>query len=220
MVKDSGEEIVRKRDVSDFVVGEGGRTIAWMDAQGAGTVVVLFDVAKKRETARAVLVDAPNLPTAKQRFRGVCGGGPFRLDALKDAYVTLERDCSLIDILRVRLNVPGSSTMESHTPAEQYEEDQRFDRACKRAKVADCASTTHFWASREKRVVIVVDGKLAVFDVASGRRIAVLEHSERLKDLTNVAVAPNGNTMAGVDDNDTIRLWDLATGKPLFESKP
>jgi hypothetical protein len=214
----SGEEILRKKNAYDFIVSEDGKTIAWQDFAPKIPQLALFDVAKKKETARVAIGDPDNVPFEKQRFRGACGGGTFHLSSLKGASAELHRDCSLVDILRIDITPGARGAMESHTPAEEADEDQRLEKVCKRAKLATCPQRPYLWGHGEKRIVAPADGKLVIIEVSSGKRVGTLESSESQSTDRDVYPADHGKTIAGIDTNGIARLWSTTTGKVLFEA--
>jgi WD40 repeat protein len=76
------------------------------------------------------------------------------------------------------------------------------------AGTCDCAAFTldgkHF-------VTGGIDGKLAVHDTTSGRKLMALEgHSGR---VTRVAFSPDGTRIGSAGADRTIRVWDVVTGK-------
>ncbi len=58
----------------------------------------------------------------------------------------------------------------------------------------------------------VGEGSIAVWDVASGRRLATLWGPT--KHLFTVAISPDGKTLAGASRDGSVRLWDLARDLP------
>jgi WD40 repeat protein len=59
-----------------------------------------------------------------------------------------------------------------------------------------------------------MDGKVHVWDVATGEERRQLD--PRLSVLRSMALSPDGKTVAAGTVYNTIRLWDLATGRELF----
>jgi hypothetical protein len=215
----SGAEIVRKKPVSDAIVAENGKTIAWEEGPGKQSFVV-FDVDKKKELGHA----GPG-----PQDKGVCGGGAFHLQELTGTKATLGRECSLIDILRIDL-VSGAAwagkRMESHTPGEDFEEEQAAQRAAKKAGVEFPGRPGHYallWVDGRKKIVLPAPSGekkvLALFDAATGKRVCEYAGSAEQAYDEDLALVPSGKTLAGIDGNDVARLWELATCKVLFEQK-
>jgi WD40 repeat protein len=64
-----------------------------------------------------------------------------------------------------------------------------------------------------KQVLIGNDGSVALYDVASGKKIHAYEMDRR--NAISVALSPDGTRVASGDFNNTIRVWDAKTGKLL-----
>src|SRR5262249_32429834 len=61
------------------------------------------------------------------------------------------------------------------------------------------------------------DGTVRIWDVAQGREIKTL--SGHLGAIRGVAFAPDGQSLATVDDNGSLRLWDWKAGKETRATK-
>jgi hypothetical protein len=158
----------------------------------------------------------------------VCGGGAFHLQALTGTRAELFRECSLIDILRIDL-VSGAawsaSRMESHTPAEDYEEEQAGERAAKRAGVPYPGRPAGYgllWVEGRRRIVLPLAGdggqRLGLVDVKNGKRLCEMPKSDAQGYEEDLALAANGKTLAGIDRSGVARLWEVPTCKVLFEA--
>jgi WD40 repeat protein len=59
------------------------------------------------------------------------------------------------------------------------------------------------------------DGKVILWDVATGKPVKVLEGHTK---VSGVAFAPDGRTAASVGPDRELRVWDLTTFKPRLHS--
>src|SRR5262249_36776681 len=83
-------------------------------------------------------------------------------------------------------------------------------------EVAIACQIISFQFSRDERLLLTahLDGKLRIWDVATGKKLRTCETADRILTLD---IAPDGKTVASLGDSNKIRLWDLATGKELHE---
>jgi hypothetical protein len=213
----SGVELARRHAVSNVIVGDDGSTVAWEDKSAPIQTLVLLDVKTKKDERPVAIADGPSVPEARQRFRGACGGRAFGLTRLVGARISLDRECTLADAATVDLRTGALAHFESHTPVEQAEEEHRAALACKKAKVT-CGGRQAVWLDKGKRVLLETeDHALTLFDTATGRRVGALASSNKQTEA-NFVPAPNGKTIAGIDQDGVARLWDDA-GRVLFEAK-
>lgn len=213
----TGSELVRKQKTGNFLLAEDGKTVAWENASAKLQTLVLYDVEQGRELRGVTVEDDPDAKTPR-RFAGVCGGGTFSLvagqSALKGSAATLERDCSLFDMVTVDLVTGKAGTFTSATPADDYEEEQRGQALCKRAHVKCEERSDVAWVPGQRRAVLRdKNGKLALFDSASGKRLAPLDEADDTKMDADFRVAPDGKTIAAIDASGVAHLWDATTGK-------
>lgn len=217
----SGVELARKTKTGNFMLADDGKTVAWEDARAKLQTLVLFDVEQAREVNRVVVEDDPDTK-ARRRFGGACGGGTFSLlpttSTLKGNVATLERDCSLYDEVKVDLATGKVGTFTSVTPAADYEEQLRDQAVCKRAQVKCEERSDVAWIPGQVHVVMRdKSGKLALFQAATGRRLAPLEDAGDTKMDVDFRVALDGKTIAAIEESGAAHLWDAATGKTLWK---
>ncbi len=223
----SGAELLDLHAVSDFVLGDdGGRTLAFIDATQRLQTLAVFDTVHPGEIARALIEDPPGTPMPG-KFTGACGGGGFRLTALVGTVAHLDRGCTLIDHLNIdvasHLAPRGEPLMTSLTPANDIEEAELLAKAARRAGIVDddARPSPALWLGARTRVIFrTMKGgvaRLGVFDVLTGACVTTLEKSDDQSAEVAIAVTPAGTTVAGVDAKNIARLWDVRSGKVLYE---
>src|SRR5262249_46925158 len=59
----------------------------------------------------------------------------------------------------------------------------------------------------------LLDGKAALWDIATGQHLQTLEHGDARGAVSALAFSPDGATVLTVGQNPKAKLWDAATGK-------
>ncbi len=220
----SGTEIFQVPHVSDVLLGEGGKTVAFIDASQTLETVVVFDVQRKSEIARVAVQDPPSTSSKPGKFAGACGSGPFRLTSLEGTVARLARSCSSDD--RLSLDVAshgppsGEPLIASPNVADEYD---LVSKVSRRVGLEPEESTLKppLWLAHRAKVVLRFKKKdgdhLGVFDAASGKRVVDLAKSDDQTVEQPLVLTPDGATLEGVDAKHVARLWDAQTGKVLYE---
>ncbi len=216
----TGSELVRRQKTGGFLLADDGKTVAWEDARAKLQTLVLYDTEHAREVRSVAVEDEPDTNAAR-RFAGVCNGGTFSLltgmSALKGSSATLERDCSLFDMVTVDLASGKVGAFTSATPADDFAQQQRDQALCKRARLKCEERSDVTWAAPKRAILRDKDGKLALFDAASGRRVATLEDAGDTKTDEDFRIAPDGKTIAALEASGAAHLWDATTGKIVWK---
>jgi hypothetical protein len=219
----SGATLFRQSQVGGFVLADDGKTVAWEDATAALQSIGLFDVGLGRTRTTTTIEDDPAGP---RRYAGVCGGGHFEMAPpyarLVGTTLSVHRSCSLVDEAQIDLGGSALIGMDSFTPADDFEDEKQRTAACHRARAA-CGSDAAgrgprvVWLPGQRRALMNgARGGIAVFEVATGRRVATLASAEDVRLDVDLRVAPDGKTIAAIDDRSVAWLWDAATGKVLW----
>jgi WD domain, G-beta repeat len=71
--------------------------------------------------------------------------------------------------------------------------------------------------SPDGKILAAGDNNGVIFwNVGTGKRIGQLLMAQHISIVTNVAFSPNGRTLAGIDENSNIMLWDVGARRPLL----
>jgi hypothetical protein len=159
--------------------------------------------------------------TRRGRFVGVCGGGAFRAIAVKGTVVTLQRECSLVDLYVYDVAKDLIVHEEHHTPEEDAQDGGRLAALCARTRTKDCPRDPFpTWIVPKRVAAVSSETATHLFDVVKQRRIGTLDLVAEAGALRG---SPRGafvvvDASGGANEPIDTVVWDAATARRVWSA--